>query len=596
MGGRAHLRDSTKGPPVPSVRGRGEDALDEASRSLASARGRALDAVRTANVHPRMVLQAALAVFLLTFFVRWGTGRDLRDVAQVLVAVVAGGACATAARRHTGKTKLAWWFLAGGAGLWAAGRAGWSFQGTPSAEAAGSASSSDVGNLATALCILVGLLLLVDGPPRPITRVRALVEGLMIGCCTLFVSWTLVFRTTFESTSPMAPLDRTVLLSQPMLQIAVFSMLLASSTRMLRVRSQWWLPLAVGLGAVMVADAAFVPLSSLDPVVGIRLDDIGRIGGFALVIVAAARSWSPLAGEVHPPSARRTRLLTAVPSVSAVAVLGGASTYRLTGEQLDPALVWIALGVLCLSVVLHIVVIVESDQLSAELSTAHDEAIQASITKSHFLATVSHEIRTPLTAITGFADLLVEAPGTPDDQRAMVESIASHAREVATLIEDLLVASQGEGVVLEVAEGRVDLAAEVVAVLAAGGAFTETVRVDPFPEDTIASGDGVRLRQIVRNLLTNAHRHGGADVRIRVLRDAAGAGIDVVDNGPGVPAADRERIFDQYQTASRHPYAAQSMGIGLTVSRQLAQLMGGTLEYRRDGDLSVFSLRLPDPE
>lgn len=216
--------------------------------------------------------------------------------------------------------------------------------------------------------------------------------------------------------------------------------------------------------------------------------------------------------------------------------------------------------------------------------------------KNRFLATVSHEIRTPLTAITGFADLLVEAPGTPDDQRAMVESIASHAREVATLIEDLLVASQGEGVVLEVAEGRVDLAAEVVAVLAAGGAFTETVRVDPFPEDTIASGDGVRLRQIVRNLLTTAHRHGGADVRIRVLRDAAGAGIDVVDNGPGVPAADRERIFDQYQTASRHPYAAQSMGIGLTVSRQLAQLMGGTLEYRRDGDLSVFSLRLPDPE
>jgi signal transduction histidine kinase len=115
-------------------------------------------------------------------------------------------------------------------------------------------------------------------------------------------------------------------------------------------------------------------------------------------------------------------------------------------------------------------------------------------------------------------------------------------------------------------------------------------------EGVTAWADGHRVRQIVRNLLTNAARYGGPDVRISCGGGAGIAWIKVSDNGEAIPETDRERIFESYESAHESGGQPASVGLGLSVSRQLAGLMGGGLEYEHSDGESTFTLTLPtDP-
>ncbi len=213
--------------------------------------------------------------------------------------------------------------------------------------------------------------------------------------------------------------------------------------------------------------------------------------------------------------------------------------------------------------------------------------------KNSFLASISHEIRTPLTAIVGFSQVLEDDEAmTDDDRELIVASIVQQAREMSDLIEDLLVAARGESGQINVDPIRIDVIEQVCLTLEAGGSFTEDVEFDTRSERIEAIGDPARVRQILRNLLTNAERYGGPNVRVAVSRGDRGVEIAVLDDGEGLPREEWEVIFQLYHRAhdgGRH----QSLGIGLAVSRQLAELMGGTLEYARENGLSVFRLNLP---
>ncbi|MGA8038961.1 MAG: HAMP domain-containing sensor histidine kinase [Acidimicrobiia bacterium] len=213
--------------------------------------------------------------------------------------------------------------------------------------------------------------------------------------------------------------------------------------------------------------------------------------------------------------------------------------------------------------------------------------------KNRFLASVSHEIRTPLTAILGFARVLDEDRTlTDDDRRLMVSSIVQHSQEVANLVEDLLVAARADMGQVEVARIGFDVVDQIRQTLEAGGSFTSDVSFQFETSPIRVMGDPARTRQIVRNLLTNAERYGGSSVVVRVSTSSHVVAVDVTDDGPGVPRGQWERIFEPYHRVHEHPGQPGSVGIGLAISRSLAERMGGALGYDYASGLSRFRLEL----
>ncbi|HUP15769.1 MAG TPA: GAF domain-containing protein [Acidimicrobiia bacterium] len=211
--------------------------------------------------------------------------------------------------------------------------------------------------------------------------------------------------------------------------------------------------------------------------------------------------------------------------------------------------------------------------------------------KEQLVATISHEMRTPLTAVVGFAELLqFPESGLSDDERIeMIRSIADEGRDLTNIVDDLMTAAKAEAGTLTVVRVPVDLRALASQVL-------ETMRkgqpVEITGDSLRGSGDPSRVRQILRNLISNAVRYGGEDIRICIF-DSPTPRAEVRDNGDGIPAEERERVFDAYQRAHDAPGLTASMGLGLTISRSLARLMGGDLSYRYEGGESVFELQLP---
>lgn len=215
--------------------------------------------------------------------------------------------------------------------------------------------------------------------------------------------------------------------------------------------------------------------------------------------------------------------------------------------------------------------------------------------KSRFVASVSHEVRTPLTAILGFARLLQEEETTEEDRRQMTTLVVEHAQEVADIVEDLLVAARAEAGQITVERATFDMRNVIEQTMEAGGSFTQGVTVSASGSPTLALGDTARIRQIVRNLLTNAERYGGPDVGIHLQGGADSVSLVVTDDGEGIPRQEWERIFDPYHRAGPGIHKDGAVGIGLSISRQLAELMDGTLDYEYESGTSRFCLTLPAP-
>ena len=216
--------------------------------------------------------------------------------------------------------------------------------------------------------------------------------------------------------------------------------------------------------------------------------------------------------------------------------------------------------------------------------------------KGEFIATVSHELRTPLTAVMGFADLLQESGAelTPSDRAQMLASIAEQSEEVSAIVEDLLVAAQTDIGELTVAAVPVNLRAQTAQVLET---LDQNQSIAVHGKAPKALGDPARVRQILRNLFTNAKRYGGDHVSIELGSDSDGlVSLVVTDDGDPIPEEDRERIFEAYQRAHNQPQLPGSIGLGLAVSRRLARLMGGDLTYRNQNGQSIFELSLPVAE
>jgi signal transduction histidine kinase len=244
---------------------------------------------------------------------------------------------------------------------------------------------------------------------------------------------------------------------------------------------------------------------------------------------------------------------------------------------------------------------------------ARAEAEASSHAKSEFLATMSHELRTPLNAVIGYAGILDLgiAGSLSREQQKHVERIRDSARHLLGLVNEVLDLAKVEGGRLSVHSRAATVASAIDAALALVHPAAEARGIAlsaPCNSAILYEGDDDRVRQILLNLLTNAVKFTSAGGKVTVECDVvwrpdpsarlAGGGplvcIRVIDTGVGIPKDHIASIFDPFVQVERgHTRSSDGSGLGLTISRRLARLMGGDLTVRSEpGKGSTFTVWL----
>ncbi len=211
------------------------------------------------------------------------------------------------------------------------------------------------------------------------------------------------------------------------------------------------------------------------------------------------------------------------------------------------------------------------NQMAADLGAADEY-------RRGLIANVSHELRTPIAALHAVLENVVDGVAQPDPET--LRMALSQTERLGELVTNLLDLSRLEGgaIALQPRSFRVDeFLAEAVGLvsLSAHGVDVD-VRVSP--ADLMAVADPARLRQVVVNLVDNAIRHSPPGGRVSLLGRAAepsGLRLEVCDEGPGIPPAERERVFQRF---SRGATSAGGTGLGLAIARWAVELHGGSIE------------------
>ena len=245
----------------------------------------------------------------------------------------------------------------------------------------------------------------------------------------------------------------------------------------------------------------------------------------------------------------------------------------------------------------------EVRQRSMELREAKEAADKANAAKSEYLSRMSHELRTPLNAILGFAQLL-ELEDLTEEQNENLHFILNAARHLLALINEVLDIAAIEA-------GRLPLSLEPVAV---ADVVAETVSLirpladqhqvllvsPPVSCQVHVMGDRQRLKQILLNLLSNAVKYNRQGGRVELECGPAGDDrmrIQVADTGPGIAPEAIDQLFVPFERLGSEQTGVEGAGLGLPLSRRLAEAMGGTLEVATTvGQGSRFFVELPQAE
>jgi len=221
--------------------------------------------------------------------------------------------------------------------------------------------------------------------------------------------------------------------------------------------------------------------------------------------------------------------------------------------------------------------------------------------KSEFVATASHELRSPLTSIKGFVELLQRSPESLSERhREFVEIILGSTNRLVELVNDLLDVARIEADHVEIDLKEVDAGEAVREMVELIGPRVEAkhqrISVHVAPSVPLVHADPRRLRQIVGNLLTNAHLYTGEEgsIRVSVASERAWVQISVADTGVGLSPEQVDRIFERFYRARDGGSTAQGTGLGLSIVKSLVELQHGRIDvHSQPGVGSTFSVLLP---
>jgi signal transduction histidine kinase len=386
------------------------------------------------------------------------------------------------------------------------------------------------------------------------------------------------------------------------------------------------------IGEIRGADLAGHLRSQLGPFEDLYIvDGAGRLVGRAAAeaseaidlgrdpIVQQLLTGARVTGELRDPVTGTVGLLTSAPiastgtpgwTVVAVQAQGGveAETAGALAQQRELRLALVAILLIGSFAFARIAAgsLRQRKLLSAalgEVEAKSREVEAANRHKSEFLANMSHELRTPLNAIIGFSEVLSQQMfgAVNPRQREYLGDIEASGQHLLSLINDILDLSKVEAGKMELQPSRFSLvgALESVVMMVRERAARRGVelRAELDPALDVVEADERKIKQIVLNLLTNAVKFtpAGGQVRLRADRDGDGVVVAVTDTGVGIAPGDQARVFEEFAQARGGATPEQEgTGLGLTLSRKLVELHGGTIWVESElGKGSTFTFTLP---
>ncbi|MGH2817916.1 MAG: sensor histidine kinase [Actinomycetota bacterium] len=217
--------------------------------------------------------------------------------------------------------------------------------------------------------------------------------------------------------------------------------------------------------------------------------------------------------------------------------------------------------------------------------------------KDRYLAVTTHEIRGPLTAIMTGVDTIRKrrARLSPERQDEMLDMVSQQSRQLARLVDDLMLSSELQGRSLALQLEWLELEAVIDQALGAADAKRRAHQLEVFVEPVRCEVDGHRVAQITRNLVENAYKYTPDRTRIAVTARATAGGIliEVLDDGPGIPAEQRDQLFEAFSRIQETAAGREGVGLGLYVVSQLVAVMEGRLDLASSSKGTTFTIHIP---
>ncbi len=245
---------------------------------------------------------------------------------------------------------------------------------------------------------------------------------------------------------------------------------------------------------------------------------------------------------------------------------------------------------------------VEIKKRTQDAESAKEEAIKASQAKTEFLSRMSHELRTPLNAILGFSQLLLADKKTQASERQVesVEQISIAGKHLLYLVSEILDLSRIEAGKLKVNLDGLDLVPIIndciTSMRQTAKGRNISLEFNDSEENLWVMADGIRVKQTVLNLISNAIKYGPSDDKIEVsaVVNQEFVHVKVKDNGKGVNPSMQEFLFKPFERCKNTELDVEGTGVGLTITKELMELMKGKIQYENQQPTGCeFTLSYP---